>query len=543
MHVRHKHPHLPISSHLFKQTVFIHSLAIAGGLHPRRANRFKFLFTFTMAVSLHPRRANQPKSGLLGVTAVACLLLMTSAHRAGRQATTSMRSVRPASSTVFIVRTCAAQQGAHQIFHLSVLLDSLQKQTDPYWTALLLNSDVQAMAPLEPRHASDPRIRFADAPAGSAGYNEWTAAYDVTDAVIQQLRNTPYKWLVVTNGDNTYDPTFLESAKAAGNSASADIVLVDYYSRYKRGDGGLDPLQFGYNTCYDARIRSGYVDLGGVMLSLPKFLAEQRRFMDYGAINAQDGMMFADLKASGWQATRVPRCLFSHSPNPYSCSVLGGVWFASAASRQELGDACWSPAKLKEESQANPAIELAVSSSGLKYATLPDADHKHSQELYAADQMAFELEYASKLRSVRGPYCKRLAAMNYSLDTASYARNNADLKHLPPDALTQHFWTRGCLEARPLAVYPLHYYRTVSRATDVPADTLVVYIFSDSGAFYFWCGSGRGGRLPFFFFFFQPLTPFFILRSRVRRQPGVLFAARRGRQRWCRLRGSCATLG
>lgn len=445
-----------------------------------------------MAVGLLSRRANRSKVGLLGLTAVAWLLLITVAHRTGRLATTRMRSLQPASSTVFIVRTCAAQQDAHEIFRLGILLDSLQKQTDPYWTALLLNSDVQAMTPLEPRHAADPRIRFADVPANSAGYNEWTAAYDVTDAVIHQLHNTPYKWLVVTNGDNTYNPTFLESAKAAGSSANADIVLVDYYSRYKRADSALDPVQFGPNACYDARLQSGYVDLGGVMLSLPKFLAEQRRFMDYGAVNAQDGMMFSDLKASGWQATRVPRCLFSHSPNPYACSVLGGVWFASAASRHELGDACWSPAKLKEETQANPAIKLAVSSSGLKYATLPDAEHKKSQELFAADQMAFVLEYASKLRSVRGPYCKRLAAMNYSLDTAWYAQNNPDLKHLSPNALTQHFWTRGCIEARPLANYPLHYYRpflgAAGTAIDGPADTLVVYIFSDTGAFvfFFW---------------------------------------------------------
>lgn len=43
------------------------------------------------------------------------------------------------------------------------------------------------------------------------------------------------KWVVVTNGDNTYDPTFLEEVLAA--PPDSDVVAVDFYSRYQRPTG------------------------------------------------------------------------------------------------------------------------------------------------------------------------------------------------------------------------------------------------------------------------------------------------------------------
>ncbi len=41
--------------------------------------------------------------------------------------------------------------------------------------------------------------------------------------------------MVVTNGDNTYDPAFLEEVLAA--PPDSDVVAVDFYSRYQRPTG------------------------------------------------------------------------------------------------------------------------------------------------------------------------------------------------------------------------------------------------------------------------------------------------------------------
>lgn len=387
--------------------------------------------------------------------------------------------------TAFVVRTCAGQQDADQVFHLGVMLDSLQNQTDPNWTALLVNTDVVAMKPLAKRHDTDPRIRMANVTV-TTKYDEWNAAYPATDAAIRGLHTSSHRWFIVTNGDNVYAPDFLEAAQT--DTDGADVVTVDFYGRFTQQGSGVDPIDFGPDTCLASKLERGYIDLGGALLSLPKYVAENRRFMDYGPINAQDGLTFADLAASGWRAKRVPRCLFAHSPNPYTCAQLGGVWFRSVASRHELGDACWTKARLQAELAKRPDIIQAVSSSGVPYAMLNDHDHEQAAKQFDSDQAWFMQEYMAKLRLIRRPYCKRLRAMGYALDTAWYAANNDDLVKLSPDELRAHFWANGCIEARPLPRYPRGYFKPllVSAPLGAPvlqsrADTLVVYIFSDTG--------------------------------------------------------------
>jgi hypothetical protein len=49
-------------------------------------------------------------------------------------------------------------------------------------------------------------------------------------------RNT--RWVVVTNGDNDYDPKFLS---VLVQQQAAEVVAFDYYSRYQRPTGGPWP--------------------------------------------------------------------------------------------------------------------------------------------------------------------------------------------------------------------------------------------------------------------------------------------------------------
>lgn len=43
------------------------------------------------------------------------------------------------------------------------------------------------------------------------------------------------EWVVVTNGDNVYDSAFVEELLKA--PVDADVVAVDFYSRYQRPTG------------------------------------------------------------------------------------------------------------------------------------------------------------------------------------------------------------------------------------------------------------------------------------------------------------------
>lgn len=46
------------------------------------------------------------------------------------------------------------------------------------------------------------------------------------------------RWVVVTNGDNDYDPGFLEELV---KHEAADMVAFDYYSRFQNPTGGAPP--------------------------------------------------------------------------------------------------------------------------------------------------------------------------------------------------------------------------------------------------------------------------------------------------------------
>ena len=91
------------------------------------------------------------------------------------------------------------------------------------WEALIVQTDATPLPGLYQLLAEflDARLRpivFEDAPATSSG------GYEVTDRALALARA---KWLIVTNGDNIYDASFLDSL-----SSSSDLVAFDFYSRH-----------------------------------------------------------------------------------------------------------------------------------------------------------------------------------------------------------------------------------------------------------------------------------------------------------------------
>jgi hypothetical protein len=179
-------------------------------------------------------------------------------------------------------------------------------------------------------------------------YDNWLSSYDAVDDAIRSVA-TAERWVLFTNGDNLYMPEALDFL----NPAAADIVGFDMFQR-------AHPMALTHSARADSCMSNGFkyagTDLGANVLSLPKLLAEDRRFFslvkgdrpyspddeitpDAGV----DGRMIELLVQSGWRTLHIQRCLFSHAPNPWMCKHHGGVWNnhpsrhkARCVSKQEL---------------------------------------------------------------------------------------------------------------------------------------------------------------------------------------------------------------
>eukprot|EP01041_Mallomonas_annulata_P007988 gene7988-16343_t len=181
-------------------------------------------------------------------------------------------------SVVFIIRTYHGHFSSDRIYNLKQCFKSLQALENPYWKAYLINTDTEQLPTLPLEFESDNRFEYLNLNSPKP-YNQWVAGYDVTDAALAILKESEFKWFVITNGDNIYDPRFLNYLP---NHNDVDIVAVDYWSRYKISDYELQPINMNVSICHRAELKLGFVDLGGVILSLPRFHKENLKFMNFG---------------------------------------------------------------------------------------------------------------------------------------------------------------------------------------------------------------------------------------------------------------------
>ena len=217
-------------------------------------------------------------------------------------------------------------------FTLKRTLRALRRLDDPRWEALVVQTDATPIPGLYQLLAEflDPRIRpivFEDAPATSSG------GYEVTDRALALARAS--KWLVVTNGDNIYDASFLESL-----SSSSDLVAFDFYSRHVSamdtryvGEGCERYFSAGtHGMCKRNLLAEWHTDLGANAMSVRRWSCEGRRFLDIagGPGEDRDGKLAWSLVYWGWDVSHVRSddggCLFDHNPNAHACVASGGDW-------------------------------------------------------------------------------------------------------------------------------------------------------------------------------------------------------------------------
>lgn len=360
-------------------------------------------------------------------------------------------------TTVFLVRTFHGHFDDKKMFNIMTLINSLQAQVNQDWVAFLLNTDTTPL-PFDGHQivdvmAKDRRIRHLNLPVAHK-YDYWEAAYELTDQAIAILADMPeqFGWMVITNGDNFYEPRFLSHL-----TPDTDIILVGYWSRWWKDDVKVNELSA--TKCYQPQFKHGFVDLGGAIISLPRFAHEGHKFAQFGKINSQDGIMFFKLSTYKWRSSIVSECLFSHAPSPWGCHKAGGVWSTAFSSWSELSDSCLTQDQVKvlmKNSFPKPIIEKTP--SGMQILSLPEPYQTQRHDIFWTAQKALHAEFNRRVREYRTALCEKIRASGYQVDPVDYKLRNTDLKHLSNFEATNHFWSSGCLELRALTNIPEGYF-------------------------------------------------------------------------------------
>jgi hypothetical protein len=221
-----------------------------------------------------------------------------------------------------IVRTYA---GHFTGFHgFGDLINSLKSQENKNWLAIVINTDSSTLdiSEVHKYTSGDKRIVISNLDCGS--YDRKDAGYRCTDLAIQQCP-TQAEWLLITNADNYYMPSFLSHL-----DPEYDIIAYDFFSRYVHHH---DPDLYGYGcskfsngSCKRNLVRLCHTDLGANILRLPKFRCQNITFSSMMNDGRQDGYLMESLVYFEWKIKHVYECLFVHNPTPEYCVIKNGVW-------------------------------------------------------------------------------------------------------------------------------------------------------------------------------------------------------------------------
>ena len=232
----------------------------------------------------------------------------------------------PKGSVCVVVRTYV-DQIKDKVFSLEKMLQSLKAQNYPHWTALIVQTDPREIEGLHGllSHLDDQRFRIVSHEK-IAGYN--SGAFQITDRVIYEQCTPDSDWLLVTNGDNWYDPRFFDHL-----DLEYDAIAYDFYSRYVHildsevsGSGCSKYFGAAGASCKRNLLKHWHTDLGANVLNYKRWRIEQRSFTPLNEEDGSaDGHVVESLVHYGWLFKHVGgenNCLFSHSPNIYGCLVL-----------------------------------------------------------------------------------------------------------------------------------------------------------------------------------------------------------------------------
>lgn len=136
---------------------------------------------------------------------------------------------------------------------LRILVDSFLTQTNPNWMMYVVHdgpaSDLVRNVMSE--YKNDERIIFEESPVREQNYG-----HPIRRRMIKQVQGRPEDYLLITNDDNYYVPTFVHEFLRKGNRMTGLIYCNTLHSYM-----GYDVLQ--------TKLKENYVDMGSFVVSLP----------------------------------------------------------------------------------------------------------------------------------------------------------------------------------------------------------------------------------------------------------------------------------
>lgn len=257
----------------------------------------------------------------------------------GRYPLASAASKPPANGSVCaVMRFYADQLGDDARFTTHAALTSLTQQHRKDLTIILVHTDASNVSAVHNvlHRVNDRRVHlvtFKDLRNEPTVRTNHRAVWLATEKAISMCPASA-RWLLVTNGDNTYEPKFLDRLDDA-----YDIVAYDFYTRHRpawaRGEcDWYSPRDGVSHGCLPNKLRLCETDLGAVVVNLHRWRGEGVRFSAHESDNgSEDGLTIESLVAQGWPHKRVMGastngCLFDHNPNYHSCLLLSNttVW-------------------------------------------------------------------------------------------------------------------------------------------------------------------------------------------------------------------------
>jgi len=216
-----------------------------------------------------------------------------------------------------------------QRYPIRRLLTCLEQMEYQNWVAIIFPTDEKNIGGIDGVLNARPekykeRYKVVYPPAQPYVADDY--GYKMTDWAIEKCP-TDSKWLITTNGDNEYSPltfSFLMN--------QFDGILFDFFSRHDLywmshhtpfntsidGTPNGEKCSKHIDHCYMTEPREKFIDLGAVIWNFVKWRSENMTYSRFSPVCCHDGILANHLQKSGWSITRIPLCLFSHSPNPWS---------------------------------------------------------------------------------------------------------------------------------------------------------------------------------------------------------------------------------
>lgn len=239
---------------------------------------------------------------------------------------------------VCVVVRFGAEQVTNEKYNLVHTIDSVVAQDYTNWEMVLIatdNGDISAANRLvkiyEPAVSERLRLYRLDwvvekyDPAQKARFH--AKVYRFTDYAISKC-SSDSKWVLVTNGDNTYHTSFMSYL-----NPSYDIIAFDFYSRWYMDKSKFKPCERlaavhyedkdrdeenypepryipdshkGLSSCLTNYVRKAATDLGANVLNLHKWNEEGRKYHKIHSIDgSQDGFMMNNLRNEGWNVLSI----------------------------------------------------------------------------------------------------------------------------------------------------------------------------------------------------------------------------------------------